>query len=168
METGNLMVDAQTAFARERRRRRRERVTGWLLRRPGDSSRLPVLEQALGAAPPQGRRAAGLRAIPLTSIVGTAERSKAQSFDRSFRPPPWSRHRWERLWIAGRSGVPLPPIYVFRLGDQHFVGDGHHRVSVARALGMTAIDAEVIELGPLRSERRQGGGAGAGELDLAA
>jgi hypothetical protein len=159
METGNLMVDAQTAFARERRRRRRERATGWLLRRPGDSGRLAVLEQALGTAPPAGRRVAGLRAIPLTSIVGTAERSKAESFDRSFRPPPWSRHRWERLWIAGRSGVPLPPIYVFRLGEQHFVGDGHHRVSVARALGMTAIDAEVIELERPRRDARATGGA---------
>jgi hypothetical protein len=42
-----------------------------------------------------------------------------------------------------------------RLGDQHFVSDGHHRVSVARALGMAAIDAEVTELGrfPVRSPR---------------
>jgi ParB-like chromosome segregation protein Spo0J len=37
---------------------------------------------------------------------------------------------------------------VFRLGEEHFVGDGHHRVSVAQALGMAAIDAEVIDLGP--------------------
>jgi hypothetical protein len=168
METGNLMVDAQTAFARERRRHRRERATGWLLRRPAEASRLSVLEQELGAAPPAGRRAAGLRAIPLDSIVGTAERSKAQSFDRSFRPPPWSRHRWERLWIAGRSGAPLPPIYVFRLGEQHFVGDGHHRVSVARALGMTTIDAEVIELGWPRRDSRAAGGAGFDGAALAA
>jgi hypothetical protein len=154
METGNLLVDAQTAFARERRRRRRERATGWLLRRPAECRRLPVLEQALGAAPPASRRAAGLRAIPLASIVGTAECAKAGSFDRSFRPPPSSRHRWERLWMAGRRGAPLPPISVYRVGEQHFVDDGHHRVSVARALGMTAIDAEVIELGRPRFERR--------------
>jgi hypothetical protein len=29
---------------------------------------------------------------------------------------------------------------------RHFVRDGHHRVSVANALGMMAIDAEVTEL----------------------
>jgi len=31
-------------------------------------------------------------------------------------------------------------------GADHYVADGHHRVSVARALGMAAIDAEVTEL----------------------
>jgi hypothetical protein len=150
METGNLMIDAQTAFARERRRRRRDRAKGWLLRRPRECSRLRSLEEALGAAPPASRQAAGLRAIPLESIVGTAESAKSRSFDNRFRPPPTSRRRWEGLWIAGRRGAALPPISVFRLGDQHFVGDGHHRVSVARALGMTAIDAEVTELGGQR------------------
>ena len=27
----------------------------------------------------------------------------------------------------------MPPISVYRIGDMHFVEDGHHRVSVARA-----------------------------------
>jgi hypothetical protein len=79
--------------------------------------------------------------------VGTAESAKSLAFDRNFRPPPVSRHRWERLWVAARRGTSLPPISVYRVGDQHFVSDGHHRVSVARALGMAAIDAEVTELG---------------------
>jgi hypothetical protein len=147
METGNLMIDAQTAFSRELRRRRRDRVARWLRRRPREYSRLASLEQALDDAPPAARRAAGLSAIPLTSIVGTAETAKTRSFDSSFRPPSTSRGRWERLWMAGRRGAALPPISVYRLGDEHFVRDGHHRVSVARSLGMTAIDAEVTDLG---------------------
>jgi hypothetical protein len=148
METGNLMVDAQTAFARQRRKSRRDRATRWLLRRSRGCSGLARLEEVLGAAPPARRRAAGLRAIPLESIVGTAEPAKARVFDRSFRPPSTSRRRWERLWMAARRGAPLPPISVYRLGEEHFVGDGHHRVSVAHALGMAAIDAEVTELEP--------------------
>jgi hypothetical protein len=40
----------------------------------------------------------------------------------------------------------VAPLSVFRLGDRHFVRDGHHRVS-AQALGAAAIDAEVTELG---------------------
>jgi ParB-like chromosome segregation protein Spo0J len=36
---------------------------------------------------------------------------------------------------------------VLQLGERHFVVDGHHRVSVARSLGMSAIDAEVTLLG---------------------
>jgi hypothetical protein len=146
METGNLMVDAQTAFARQRRRRRREQATSWLLRQKQGGSCLAGLEEVLGATPAR-RRMVGLRTIPLESIVGTAEPAKACAFDHSFRPPSTSRRRWERLWMATRRGTPLPPISVFRLGDQHFVGDGHHRVSVAHALGMAAIDAEVTELG---------------------
>jgi hypothetical protein len=145
METGNLIVDAQTAFARERRRVWRTRAVGWLRR---GERRLEHLEDALGSRSPTHRRAVGLRAIPLESIVGTAEAAKARAFDPGFRPPATSRHRWERLWVAGRQGAPLPPISVYRLGDRHFVNDGHHRVSVANALGMAAIDAEVTELGP--------------------
>jgi hypothetical protein len=148
METGNLMVDAQSAFARERRRRRRDRATGWLLRRRRHDGCMARLEEVLGAKPPAIRRRVGLRAVPLESIVGTAEPAKARAFDHSFRPPSTSRRRWEGLWMAARRGAPLPPISLYRLGDRHFVGDGHHRVSVAHALGMTAIDAEVTELGP--------------------
>jgi hypothetical protein len=146
METGNLLIDAQTAFARQRRRRRLDQASSWVRRRARACTRLAALDEALGAAPPANRRAAGLEAIPLESIVGTAEPAKASSFDRRFRAPESSRLRWERLWMAGRRGAPLPPISVFRLGDQHFVDDGHHRVSVAHALGMAAIDAEVTVL----------------------
>ena len=73
-------------------------------------------------------------------------RNEAENRRARFRPPATSRTRWERLWAAGREGAPLPPISVYRLGDRHFVNDGHHRVSVARSLGMNAIDAEVTEL----------------------
>ena len=138
------MIDAQTAFAREQRRRRRARALGWLTRRGSEC--LASLEQVLGVDAPAGRRAAGLHAIALDSIAGTAERAKTRTFDRRFRPGSSSRTRWERLWIAGRRGESLPPISVYRLGDRHFVRDGHHRVSVALSLGMAAIDAEVTEL----------------------
>jgi hypothetical protein len=38
------------------------------------------------------------------------------------------RSRWEQLALAQRRGVPIPPIEVYRVGSQHFVSDGHHRV----------------------------------------
>jgi hypothetical protein len=56
------------------------------------------------------------------------------------------RARWERIANAARRGEPLPPISVYRVGDVHFVRDGHHRVSVARALGRDTIDAYVVEV----------------------
>jgi hypothetical protein len=148
METGNLMIDAQTAFAREQRKRRRERATRWLLRRP--QPELPALGEV------RVRRPVGLNAIPLDSIVGTAEAAKSRSFDGRFRPPASSRRRWEGIWMAGRRGAALPPISVYRLDGKHFVRDGHHRVSVAHALGMAAIDAEVTELGYSGSGKSSG------------
>jgi hypothetical protein len=150
METGNLIIDAQTAFARERRRHVRARAISWLRRRPRECRQLARLDDALLGGSLVQRRSVGLHAIPLESIVGTAEAAKARVFDPRFRPPAGSRRRWERLWVAGRRGVALPPISVYRVGDRHFVNDGHHRVSVAQALGMAAIDAEVTDLGPAR------------------
>jgi hypothetical protein len=146
MHTGNLLIDAQSAFARQRRDARRQRITDWLTRQSRTCSRLASLEQALAGAPPASRRSLGLRAIPIESIVGTAEPAKAETFDRRFHPPAISRSRWQRLWMAARRGSPLPPITVLQVGEQHFVVDGHHRVSVAHSLGMAAIDAEVTLL----------------------
>ncbi len=37
----------------------------------------------------------------------------------------------------------LPPVDLIQLGDTYFVRDGHHRISVARALGYAYIDANV-------------------------
>jgi hypothetical protein len=45
-----------------------------------------------------------------------------------------------------RSGQAMPPISVYRIGAVHFVRDGHHRVSVARALGHRDIEAMVTEV----------------------
>jgi hypothetical protein len=148
MDTGNLIVDAQTAFARARRRRLRENAKQWLLRRPRESSRLACLDldRALSAGPAVARHSVGVEAIPLTSIVGTVEPAKARAYDRSFRPPASSRRRWERLWVAARRGRALPPISVVRVGERYFVWEGHDRVSVARALGMATIKAEVIKV----------------------
>lgn len=56
------------------------------------------------------------------------------------------RGRWERIAAARRRGLALPPIDVYRIGELHFVNDGHHRVSVARAFGDTQNEAFVREV----------------------
>lgn len=144
METGNPTIDAQRAFEHERRRRLLDRARRRIGFRAHGAGDLPCLDPARRGA---GRRLAGLREVPIESIVGTTEAAKSRSFDQAFRPPKSSRRRWEGLWRAGRRGAALPPVSLVRVGERHFVDDGHHRVSVARALGMAAIDAEVVELG---------------------
>jgi hypothetical protein len=111
-----------------------------------DEGRLPCLADEVEAG--TQRRTLALQAIALDSIVGTTEPDKAQAFDDRFRPPDWSAGRWQLVWMARHSGTPLPPISVNRVGDRHYVCDGHHRVSVARALGEATIEAEIVELGP--------------------
>ena len=146
--TGLLMTDAQHASARLARQRRLAALARRLKRRPADEGQLLHLPDQLEAG--AQRRAIGVQAIALDSIVGTTEPDKARAFDRCFRPPAWSQGRWQLLWIARCRGTPLPPISVYRVDDQHYVRDGHHRVSVARALGESTIDAEVVQLRPRR------------------
>ena len=38
---------------------------------------------------------------------------------------------------------PLPPVSLIQVGDRYFVRDGHHRISVALALGRETIEAYV-------------------------
>jgi hypothetical protein len=83
--------------------------------------------------------------IPLDSIVGTVDRSR--EFDRDFRPTSRRlRRRWEGIAKAMRRGEAMPPIDVYRIGELHFVRDGHHRVSVARQLHLDVIEASVTEI----------------------
>jgi len=56
------------------------------------------------------------------------------------------RPRWEQLALAQRRGAAIPPIEVYRVGDQYFVSDGHRRVSIAAATGQQTIDAYVTEI----------------------
>ena len=83
--------------------------------------------------------------IELRTIVGSVDRTA--DFDRRFRPTSNRlRERWQGINLAQRSGRGVPPITVYRVGDLHFVRDGHHRVSVALALGHTVIEANVTEV----------------------
>ena len=92
-----------------------------------------------------GERRLGLELISLDSIIGTVDR--AREFDRDFRPTsPSVRERWQRINLAQRRGEAMPPIDVYRIGELHFVKDGHHRVSVAHALGYRDIEAYVTEV----------------------
>ena len=109
----------------------------WLTRRPRACTRLLSLDQELGSErrPPP---AAGARTAGDPARLDRRHRRVREGRDvrRRFRPPSISRGRWQRLWMAARRGSPLPPISVVALGEQHFVVDGHHRVSVAHSLGM--------------------------------
>ena len=89
------------------------------------------------------RSARGYREIPLDAIKGTTEPNRAAQFDDDFRPTKLTRCRWLSVWMAFHRGATLPPISVIQVGDAYAIRDGHHRVSVAKALGAPTIAAIV-------------------------
>jgi hypothetical protein len=143
--TGLAGADAQDDFLRARRRLALSRLRRWLRREPGDIDHILPFEEVVAALGRLQERDAGRQVVPLDAIVGTVD--KLQGFDRHFRPTtPQVRARWERIATAMRKGESMPPIDVYRVGDAYFVKDGHHRVSVARAMGLHDIDARVTEV----------------------
>jgi hypothetical protein len=90
------------------------------------------------------RRAGRPTWVPLSAIIGSLDRS--QDFDRAWRPLLLSsRDRWINVAVAMASGRDLPPVELIHTRDGYYVSDGHHRISVARALGEDLIEANVIE-----------------------
>ena len=157
MDSGFPRSDARSDFARQRRRRALASIVSRLRMEPDDVSAMLPFEEVVAALGRAGERDLGVQVIALDSIVGTVDRRRGE-FDRSFRPAtPEVRGRWERIATARRRGEAMPPIDVYRIGELHFVQDGHHRVSVARSLGDTEIEAHVREvrtkLGPDRELR---------------
>jgi hypothetical protein len=144
-DTGFPSTDAQFDFSRARRGRLLARLATRVRRQPGDVHVILPFEEVVEALGRVSERSLGLQSIELDSIVGTVDRRK--EFDRGFRPTSGRvRPRWERIAQAQRRGESMPPIRVFRIGELHFVEDGHHRVSVARVQGRETIDAYVTEV----------------------
>jgi hypothetical protein len=145
MDTGFPDSDAQTDFSRARRRQVTADLARRLRREPDDVNQILPFDEVVAALGRRGERRLGLQTIELDSIVGTEDRTR--EFDRYFRPTSRSaKQRWQRIARAMRKGEAMPPIDVYRIGSLHFVRDGHHRVSVARALGLEVIEAYVTEI----------------------
>jgi hypothetical protein len=143
--TGFPDQDAQTDFSRARRRHELAQLARRLRREPDDINVILPFDEVVQALGWRGEKRLGLETIELDSIVGTVDRTR--EFDRNFRPTSRRlRQRWERIAKAMRRGEAMPPIDVYRICGLHFVRDGHHRVSVARQLGLDKIDAYVTEV----------------------
>jgi hypothetical protein len=145
LDTGFPQADVENDFLRARRRHFLATLAWCLSGGRGEGNRLVSLDEVVGPLGWRGQRQLGLQAIRLNTIVGTA--GARRDFDRRFRPASNRvRFRWERLALAQRRGAAIPPIEVYRVGDLHFVSDGHHRVSIAAATRQRLIDAHVTEV----------------------
>ena len=88
------------------------------------------------------RCCSGLQTVPINMIQGSEARS--EDFDRSFNPlKEYNMHRWMGVATIRLKGRALPVVDLIQIGELFIVIDGHHRVSVARALGEEFIEANV-------------------------
>ena len=118
------------------------RLGHWLGAITGRQRPLRSVAQAIHGHHIVGQHHQGLQAVPVERIVGSEGRS--EDFDGEFRPlNNHTQKRWYSVARARLTGVTLPAVVLIRIGDAYYVRDGNHRVSVARALGDAAIDAEV-------------------------
>jgi hypothetical protein len=143
--TGSSAADSRDDFSRARRRAQLAKIAALLRGRPDELTLMLPFDEVVAALGRRGERYLGLQDIDLDTIVGSVDRRRG--FDRRFRPTSGlARERFERLAAAVRRGESLPPIDVYRVGEAHFVRDGHHRVAVARAFGWRMISAYVTEV----------------------
>jgi hypothetical protein len=136
----------QRAGQAARQLHQRACISGWLgqiwATLTGRSRHLLNLAEVEANHPSGNRYSIGLQAVPLGQIRGS--QGRCRDFDLDFYPrQDHLKSRWLRVATAWYMGIPLPPIELIQVDDIYYVRDGHHRISVARALGQIEINAEV-------------------------
>lgn len=132
-------IRAQQAFQYARQRARMQEIAAQLTGKSVDLLVFEEVRQRLNAIEGASRER---RSIPLEAIIGSVGRYK--DFNRSFLPlRNEDRERWARVRLVVENPRGLPPIEVYQVGEAYFVVDGNHRVSIARELGATEIEAFV-------------------------
>jgi len=53
------------------------------------------------------------------------------------------------------KGKPLPAVELYKIDDEYYVLDGHHRIVAARGQGQRFIDAHIVEYLPLGDDSRR-------------
>jgi nucleotide-binding universal stress UspA family protein len=116
-----------------------------MARLTGKSVGLLSYEQVRQMVKAHGSASQGLKEVPIDAIVGSVGRYS--DFTRDFLPLiDEAETRWVRVNLATYDPTGVPPIEVYKIGEVYFVLDGNHRVSVARQLGVTEIQAYVTEV----------------------
>ena len=116
------------------------RIKRRIQRRPQRLYDLNDLKQYLAL---RGSYYSGIQVVRIDSIIGSEGRTI--DFDMDFHPlSETARERWVNMAMAYLARITLPPIQLIQVDDAYFVRDGHHRISVSRAFGQVAMDAEVI------------------------
>lgn len=134
-----LVMEAQDGFRKARRKANLSQILQWLR---GGGNRLEELDSVGRSCRAANRYHAGVKKVDVRLIRGSESRS--QDFDLEFNPrADRVGRRWQDVFKAYQEGVSLPPVDLVEIAGRYYVRDGHHRISVARALGQTYVDAVV-------------------------
>ena len=137
--TDMLSTSPKSLYTSARQRGQRSKRWSILGR---NSDHLLSLTEVEDACNVRVRCHAGIRNVAISQIRGSEGR--CNDFDGDFNPiQDHCMSRWLRVAAARDQGKVLPPVVLVQVGDVYFVRDGHHRISVARALGQLDIEAEV-------------------------
>jgi len=105
----------------------------------GKTNKLKTLSRRPAAA----RQTNGVIVVALSTIVGSEGRS--EDFDAGFNPlKQHNREKWIGIAAAQKMGVVLPAVELVQNGREFYIRDGHHRISVAKALGQFEIEARIV------------------------
>jgi nucleotide-binding universal stress UspA family protein len=122
----------------------------------GAASPMRSYDEDAARTGPLAQRQLGLRTVEVSRVIGSVGR--ADNLGADFRPLRHTREddqRYERVLNAMKTGAPLPPVELYKLGFGYYVLDGNHRVAAAKQLGQLEIDAEVTEFIPLGDQQAQ-------------
>lgn len=110
----------------------------------GRSATLPAIDALTQGQTVRNQRQLGSKLVRIADIQASEDRSG--DFDRNFHPlETHTKSRWLSIAVARLNGQAMPAVELIKVGDAYAVRDGHHRISVAKALGEDFIDAHVTD-----------------------
>jgi hypothetical protein len=103
----------------------------------------------------RGRVDRGFKEVPVDNVVGSVGRSHNLRSDFFYKTGQAVTARFHRVGEALQQGKALPPLELYKVKgkeedgtpaeSRYYVVDGHHRVAMAKELGMDILDAHVVE-----------------------
>lgn len=142
-----VYIESETEFNRARMKGFWEALFSRMLRR---TPCLLSFDESVQNLPVAQSVDLGVQDVSMAKIVGSV--SREQDFTRHFLPCGFrhgDKERWRRIYTLAVTGAGFPPVVLYKIGQDYFVEDGHHRISVAKYLAWETIQAQVIEVIPL-------------------
>ncbi len=145
MSASDQAIEITRAIGQFRRSRTRAVLGDLAARLLRRCNHLRRFAESVQPADARRRIDAGYRFVPLCRIVGSVGR--AGDFTRDFMPRAGvQQDRWVRVYLTFNSLQGAPDVELIKVGDEYYVEDGNHRVSAARAAGLSEISAHITEL----------------------